>query len=70
MYQDGDFLHPGQYSQTICQIADNDDTADTGGNIDMARSITKIVAHSWEAGPGEVMTGKFTFFIVFELCLI
>ena len=63
--QDGDYLHPGQYSQTICQIADNDDTVDTGGNINMARPSTNIVVNSWKAGPVEVLTVKNLFIIKF-----
>ena len=42
VYQDDNYLYPGQYSQTICRLL-------WGGNILMAR-------HSWKAGPGEVMT--------------
>jgi hypothetical protein len=51
VYQDGDYLYPGQYIQTICWIADCDDTAFGAGTLTWQDPV-----HSWKAGPGEVMT--------------
>ena len=50
VYQDGDYLYPGQYNQTICWLQIGWYCL-WGGNILMARTSTFL-----KAGPGNVMT--------------
>ena len=51
MYQDGNYLYPGQYSQTNIVNHKLDDTAFGAGTFSWQDPI-----NSWKAGPGEVMT--------------
>ena len=54
MHQDGDYLYPGQYSQTIR----SDDTAYGAGTFSWQDPV-----HSWKAGPVKVMTVKSLFIL-------
>ena len=45
MYQDGNYLYPGQYSQTIYSL-----------QIGAGTFSWQDPVHSWKEGPGEVMT--------------
>ena len=54
MYQDGDYLYPGQYNQTLVRPSVDrrlDDTTFGAGTFSWQDQV-----HSWKAGPGEVMT--------------
>ena len=57
MYLDGDYLYPGQYSQTICQLQIRWYHLE-GGTFSWQDPV-----HSWKAGPGEVMTVENSFIL-------
>ena len=62
VYQDGDYLYSGQYSQTICR-------SQIGWYLLQSRNILKArpSTYSWKAGPGDVMTVKNLFIILLIL---